>query len=290
MPQARVSACVAVYNGVAHLRQCLEAIRRQTRPADEIVVLDDGSQDRSAAIAEELGARVIRQKNAGIGAGRKRLIEEAAGDFVAFCDHDDTWTDTHLETLAGHIGEGVLIYGLVTHEGVAQIPHAKPEQPNLRHLIPYSSDIWTSATLIDRKAALEAGNFDPSYRSGEDLLMWFQLGRVGRIVQIPEVITHMSRLEGSTSSSNRKVHEGALRLYRHIIDHLREWYPEATAADVGALERRYGYTQSIVACHREQQGERSLALHWEAVRRCPSKGVLYRFVRSLMGLPAKPPI
>jgi hypothetical protein len=120
--------------------------------------------------------------------------------------------------------------------------------------------------------------------------MWFQLGRVGRIVQVPEVLTHMSRLQASTSASSRKVHEEALRLFKHLIENLRTWYPDATASDVKALERRYGYTQSIVACHREQQGERSLGLHWEAARRCPSKGVLYRLLRSLIGRPAPPPI
>lgn len=285
----RISACVAVYNGEKHLSNCLKAIREQSRPPDELVVLDDGSKDRSAEIAESFGARVIRQANAGIGAGRRRLIEEATGDFVAFCDHDDTWTPNHLEVLEKH-AQGTLIYSLVSHEGVVQTPHASPEDPNLKHLIPYSADIWTSSTLIDRQAALKVGNFDPSFRTGEDLLMWFLLGSVGRIVQVPEVLTHMSRLEGSTSAASRKVHEEALRLYEHLMAHLKEWYPDSNESHLRALDRRYGYTQSIVATHREKEGIPSFRLHAEALRRCPSKGVIYRWLRSLLQMPASPPI
>src|ERR1041384_2287951 len=93
----RVTVALAVYNGAETLAKSLQSALDQTYRDFSILVLDDGSTDNSASIAESLGCRVVSQSNQGLGAGRKKLVEEADGEFIAFLDHDDFWVPDKLE-------------------------------------------------------------------------------------------------------------------------------------------------------------------------------------------------
>lgn len=95
--QPLISIVVPVYNGARFLAECLDSLAAQDHPAIEIVVVDDGSTDGSAAVAERFGAgraptvRVLRHPHRGLGTTRNAGVDAASGDFVAFCDADDTW-------------------------------------------------------------------------------------------------------------------------------------------------------------------------------------------------------
>jgi glycosyltransferase involved in cell wall biosynthesis len=88
-----ISVVIPCYNGARFIRETLESVRAQTRPVLEVIVVDDGSTDDSAAIAESFGplVRVIRQPNQGESVARNRGIDEAKGDWIAFLDADDLW-------------------------------------------------------------------------------------------------------------------------------------------------------------------------------------------------------
>src|SRR5262245_41316998 len=88
----RISVIIPVYNHVAYLPEALESVIRQTCPASEIIVVDDGSEDGSAEAAERFsGVRVFRQAHAGIAAVRNVGVRRARGDLIAFLDADDRW-------------------------------------------------------------------------------------------------------------------------------------------------------------------------------------------------------
>ncbi len=92
--QPKVSIIVPVYNGESYLARCVESLRKQTLEAIEIILVDDGSQDNTAAIcatyaAEDGRIRVLRQENAGAGPARNRGLEAAKGEFIGFVDADD---------------------------------------------------------------------------------------------------------------------------------------------------------------------------------------------------------
>ena len=96
-----LSVVVPVYQVEAYLEECLDSLISMRYRNVEIVVVDDGSTDGSAAIAERYRAqddrvRVVRQENAGLGAARNRGIQEATGDLVTFVDSDDTVTAQRL--------------------------------------------------------------------------------------------------------------------------------------------------------------------------------------------------
>ncbi len=85
----RISVIVCTCNGAATLRQCLAAIARQTCPAHEVLVIDDGSIDDTPVIACEFSlVRYIRQEHGGLSAARNRGAHEASGDILAYTDDD----------------------------------------------------------------------------------------------------------------------------------------------------------------------------------------------------------
>src|SRR5262245_10754564 len=94
-----VSCIVPVYNGEAFLGEALASIRAQRHRPIEILVVDDGSTDGTAAVvmAADAGIRYMRQDNAGGAAARNRGIGMARGTFVAFLDADDLWPPEKLE-------------------------------------------------------------------------------------------------------------------------------------------------------------------------------------------------
>ncbi len=99
-----VSIIVPVYNVAPYIRECIESIQRQTYQEIEIVVVDDGSEDGSGSICEEIAAsdsriKVISQENAGVVTARSRGIDGSAGDYIMFVDGDDWIEPDMIETL-----------------------------------------------------------------------------------------------------------------------------------------------------------------------------------------------
>lgn len=102
----RISALIPAYNCASTIRATLDSVLRQTLPAYEILVMNDGSTDDTAAILETYGRRitVYSQPNRGVAAVRNELLRKAKGDLVAFIDSDDIWHPKYLE-VQSHIVE-----------------------------------------------------------------------------------------------------------------------------------------------------------------------------------------
>ena len=94
-----VSCVVPVFNGERYLAEALDSIIAQAHQNLEVLVVDDGSTDGTAGVAEAYGDTVtyIRQSNAGPAIARNTGITAAKGDFIAFLDADDTWVADKLE-------------------------------------------------------------------------------------------------------------------------------------------------------------------------------------------------
>ncbi len=93
MNEESVSVVIPTHNAAAFLAEAVASIRAQTRPVDEILVVDDGSTDGTAGVIAAMGGnvRAVRQERAGAGAARNRGAELARGSWLAFLDADDLW-------------------------------------------------------------------------------------------------------------------------------------------------------------------------------------------------------
>ncbi len=94
-----VSVIIPSYNGARYIRETLESVLGQTYTPLEIIVVDDGSTDATAALVKGIAPRVtlITQARQGHPATRNRGVSAASGRFLSFLDHDDVWTPSKIE-------------------------------------------------------------------------------------------------------------------------------------------------------------------------------------------------
>ena len=106
----KISVVVPVYNVEKYLRECVDRLLRQTVPAHEIILVDDGSKDNSGVICDEYAAqytqvKVVHKQNAGLGMARNTGLEHVTGDFVTFVDSDDFCQTDMLEHFVNMVSE-----------------------------------------------------------------------------------------------------------------------------------------------------------------------------------------
>lgn len=105
-----ISVIVPVYNAENYLKECLDSIIKQTYQNLEIILVDDGSLDKSGEICDEYAVvdnriKVIHRENAGVSVARNTGIDRATGEFIAFVDSDDYLTETMFQKLYEKIGD-----------------------------------------------------------------------------------------------------------------------------------------------------------------------------------------
>ncbi len=107
-PDPKISIIIPVYNVEQYLGRCMESVLNQTYKNIEVILIDDGSKDRSSSMCDEWKAKddrvvVIHQKNAGAGAARNAGLAIANGELIGFVDSDD-WIQLNMyETLINAI-------------------------------------------------------------------------------------------------------------------------------------------------------------------------------------------
>lgn len=184
----KISVVIPAYNAAPYLPRCLASISAQTLPPCEVIVVDDGSTDNTAQVAEALGAKVIRQPNGGISVARNHGIRQAAGDWIALLDADDSWEPEKLARQAAAVGpDTVLVYtGLTYYDdgGVRSVKIADP--PDVaKKMLRYCNPI-PCTYIVKREALLRDGGFREDIRACEDWEMLVRLSRMGSFAAVPD--------------------------------------------------------------------------------------------------------
>jgi len=180
-----ITAVIPSYNAAAYLPQAIESVLRQTRPAAEIIVVDDASTDGSAELTASYPVRLLRtDRNRGHGFARNLGIREARGDLLAWLDADDWWEADHLETVAGLLDrfpEAAVAYSRVEFVGNRQGGWRHfPCQDQPRHVFEacFRRTIVPAMAAVTRAgAAREIGGFDAAIRFAPDFDFWLRLSR-----------------------------------------------------------------------------------------------------------------
>ncbi len=190
------SVIIPLYNKEREIETTLRSVLAQSYPAAEIVVVNDGSTDRSAEIVRGIGSPLVRlvdQPNAGECAARNRGIREARSEWVALLDADDRWHPEFLAEIAAMIAEwpdcGAYCTGfdIVNAEGSHPAP-GLAERGIVANFFRDSAHryVTTSSTVaMPRRVFDEVGGFPEGMKIAGDLYMWIKLARRYRICYSP---------------------------------------------------------------------------------------------------------
>jgi len=183
----RVSVVVCAYNAESTLRDCCEGLAALDYPDYEVIIVDDGSTDRTAQIAQEYGFVVIRTVNLGLSSARNTGLEAATGEIVAYLDSDarpDAQWLTYLGAAfadSDHVGIGGPNVPPAGDGWVAGAVAGAPGNPVHVLLSDEVAEHLPGCNMAFRKSALEAvGGFDTQFRvAGDDVDVCWQLQERG---------------------------------------------------------------------------------------------------------------
>jgi glycosyltransferase involved in cell wall biosynthesis len=187
----RISVVIPAYNAERFLPRCLKSVFAQTLKPMEVIVVDDGSTDNTAAVAAALGATVISQANGGVAAARNLGIRNASGEWIALLDADDRWAPEKLERQAALVRpETVLVYtGIrffddqgIRSEQLAVDPAAASKMLRYCNPIPCTY-------IIRRDAVMQDGGYREDVFACEDWEMLVRLQRLGKFEAVFDPLT-----------------------------------------------------------------------------------------------------
>lgn len=288
-----IGVLIPTYNRAHLLRRALDSVTAQTRPVDQILVVDDGSTDDTAQLVASYRAspvRYLRQNNAGVSAARNRGIAALTSDWIAFLDSDDYWMprkiERQMEELARSPG-AVLAYtgrieqwsdgrssSLPATDGTAVWP-----QLRVRNMVP------ASAAIVRRDVLVDLGGFDESLLGTEDWDMWFRVYTRGSFIAAPEPLTVITESCNSVSANVDRMVECTRRIAdKSLLTGLTGWQREVWRRRIVSAEL---YRSFITL--RDRHGPGATRYLWESLQTWPSPAFLpKRFASMALTLRNRP--
>ncbi len=272
MPKLPVSVIIPAYNSEATVGRAITSVLRQPeglQPA-EIIVVDDHSSDRTAEVAQQMGARVVcHDANRGAAAARNTAVEAAVQPWLALLDADDEWLSNRMSALWPLRESHVLVSGACVsywddqpdrvgeYAGVPSGEVTVLRSPGA--LIPQNL-VMASATLVRRDVVLDAGGYDTTLRYAEDWDLWLRVLEQGTGLLSPEVVALYHR-HGSQKSQHRS---GPADTHRRIVAGCvgRAWWTDEIADRWDGLQWWFALRAAV----REKRHRESLALAGDLFR------------------------
>lgn len=223
---------MAAFNGEQYIAQSINSVLSQTLTDLELIIVDDGSRDRTAEIISDLQSsdsriRYLRQENAGQAAARNRGIAMAAGELIAFLDQDDLWLAHKLEVQTKALKEAdvdvVFCNGYLFGDKVAEetmsfpITHGRFPGPEMFRLLFKQNQIPMLAALVRADALRSTGVLDesPLVQNADDYDLWLRLAaEQKRFLGLPEKLVRYRIHSGQASTDNVRMLQAELAVLR----------------------------------------------------------------------------
>jgi glycosyltransferase involved in cell wall biosynthesis len=289
MVDPTVSIVIPCYNAEPYIAATIRSVLAQDLPAMEIIVVDDGSSDRSLDVVREQfpAVRVVAQANQGVAAARNHGLSLARGEWVAFVDADDIWLPGKLKAQFDEMAATPGCRMSYTAWQVWPSVAPEPDAGYLAQLAELAGDssrwsgatgwiypqllldcvVWTSTVLAQRSLFAEIGDFDTTLRLGEDYDLWLRASRVTPIQRVPHPYalyrTHPSSITRSVPTDNYRA--------RVIGRALANWgvrSPDGRQADKSAVRRLLAKSWSDYGVLQLQHGNLAQARRggWSALQ------------------------
>jgi hypothetical protein len=233
LEEPQISVVLPVYNAERHLAEAIESILRQTHSDFELLIINDGSSDRSLDIIKRYArrdprVRVTDRGNRGLIATLNEGIAEARGEYVARMDADDVAAPDRLAKQAKWLmaDPACVVVGtsfiLIDESGRPHTTwHCFVNDLTIRHALPAEGCIPHPTAMIRRSALTQAGGYRADYVAAEDYDLWRRLARVGRLQNLAEPLLLKRESDRQVSA----VHANA---QRQMADRIRNeiWQDE----------------------------------------------------------------
>ena len=249
----RVSVVIPTYNRADFVREAIASVLRQDYPAIELIVVDDGSRDGTAAVVSGFGPAVqyLWQENRGVSAARNRGGAASSGDLIAFLDSDDLWLprkvsaqvayfEASAEAQACHTDEIWIRRGVrVNERGIHHKQGGWQFLASLPRCLISPSAVMMRRTLWDR-----LGGFDENLPACEDYDLWLRLTAVVPVGFLPERLV-----------IKRGGHADQLSRRTPVLDRYRiKALEKALTMPLPAAHRRAVLEQLVAKCRIVAQG------------------------------------
>ena len=240
--QPLVSVVIPSYNCGRFLADAIDSVLRQSYPAREIIVVDDGSTDDSRQVLERYGerVRVVAQRNQGVSAARNTGIEHSRGELVAFLDADDMWHPDKLAKQVPLFGSPTvgLVYCAVQYVDESGRPlgtnftgrrgRVLREIALLRGTVVLAGG---STAMVRRECFAKAGGFDREMSTAADWDMWRRIACYWEVDVAREPLMQY-RLRPASMHRN-------IRVFEHDMLHgFAQMFADPAAIEVQPLRRR----------------------------------------------------
>lgn len=297
----KVSVIVPVYKAEKFIADTVRSVIEQTYKNFELLIIDDGSPDRSVEICEKLNdprIKIIRQNNRGVSAARNTGIRYAQGEYVAFLDGDDLWLPEKLEKHVYHLDNSPAVgvsfsrSAFIDETGKSlnlyQMPKLKEITPEL---IFCRNPIGNGSAPVIRREAFDTIKFqDRLYEPGkyfyfdeqlhhfEDVECWLRISlkTSWQVEGIPEALTlYRVNLKGASTNVSKQLED-----LEKVIEKTRAYAPELVARCANrarAYELRF-LARRVVSLRNGKAAvkfvHRALATHWRIILEEPRRTFL----------------
>ncbi|WP_139958381.1 glycosyltransferase family 2 protein [Flavicella sediminum] len=209
------SVIVTVYNKEDYILDTLNSIKQQSYSDYEIVLVNDGSTDKSLDIVSQFehpNISVFSTKNNGVSKARNFGIEKANSNYLVFLDGDDVWMPYHLQDLKKLIDKYPKehIFSTAYTEGKGKnlrsfqftTSNKKIQKLNYFEGSSISSILHPSTIAIHKNVPITVGGFNPKYSNYEDIEYWFRIGLKYPVIfhNTPSVCIRKTKNSLTTSS------------------------------------------------------------------------------------------
>jgi glycosyltransferase involved in cell wall biosynthesis len=226
MKSVAVSVVVPCYNTERYLAAAIESVLTQTLPPTRVIVVNDGSTDRSADIAREFTDRVtvLNRPNGGISAARNTGIRECNAPLLSFLDADDLWTETKLEQQVSMLNDDPGLDGVFAHAQQFISPELSGEESkNIACRDTAMPARLASAMLVRRESFLRVGYFNEDLEIAETVDWLARADELGlRFAILPDVMLRRRLHTTNSGMVKRGARSHYARALKAALDRRRQ--------------------------------------------------------------------
>ncbi len=255
----KFSVIIPLYNKAPYVAKAVGSVLAQTFTDFELVIVDDGSKDNSAQIAEKTieghdNCRLIRQENAGVSVARNNGVALSHGEYLCFLDADDWWASTFLEEMSKLIEEfpdaGIYGTGYTIVNETKRKTRVAPigvdgdfEKDYISYCQVYAKTLaiplWTGAVCIPKPIFDEMKGFPKGIKLGEDFLLWIRIALKYKVAFLNKALAYYNQDVDAANRGVGRLHKPAEHMlwnldflaeeektnpdYKLLIDNLRTY-------------------------------------------------------------------